>query len=526
MRHGAFSVLIARMHPARSPGQCLLVTALLVLILFTPASLPGASLSDPAVDAFNVRVGTQTFAGRYQFSTNSLLVETAEAIRELGSDIIKFSHGRDYTAQYRLTLPRSVTNLLTLARDEPSSRRVLDMPFRHYVMWAYPFSTSDAGWAKGYTPTMRANDYRELYDLTCYLLTNYNKSEKSFYLGHWEGDWYLLPNYNTATNPTPTAIRGMIDWLNNRQKAIDDARRATPHTGVSVFGYAEANRVRDAMTGRPAINQRVINAVVPNVTNLDFVSWSSYDGMNLGSAELTATLNYMESQLPTNKAAVIKGRRVWIGEYGWGASSSAAQEPLTRAYIQRLLPWGPRFILFWEIYNNEPNRNFWLIDSNHVKVPAWHLHHRFINNARLAAGRFKETHGRLPNESEFAALVTPMLDRPLPPLVSLSISNGPVSSPSGNAAILKSTITQGIYGDDCATVRVFWGRQDGGTVASQWEQSQTLAANTNFNPTLFTAQVTNLGPQAIYYFRFCASNATSQAWSPVSVREATPPRLR
>jgi len=55
-----------------------------------------ATLSDPDVDGYNVRVGTQTFAGLYQFTTNTLLVETAEAIRDLGSDIIKFYLGADY----------------------------------------------------------------------------------------------------------------------------------------------------------------------------------------------------------------------------------------------------------------------------------------------------------------------------------------------------------------------------------------------------------------------------------------------
>lgn len=498
-----------------------LAVACAASVLTTAPLIGAATLSDPAVDKYNVCVGTQTFAGLYQFTTNSLLVETAEAIRDLGSDIIKFYHGKSYPRQYRITLPANITNLVTLAHDEPSCRRVLDMPFRHFVMWVYPFSTTDSAWVYGYTPTMRANDYRELYDLTKYLLTNYNNSGKAFYFGHWEGDWYLLPNYNTATNPSPTAIQGMIDWLNNRQKAIDDAKRDTVHSNVDVFGYAEANRVLDAMSGNSNINQRVINKVVPCVTNLDFVSWSSYDGMNLGSTELTAALNFMQSQLPTNKAGSISGRRLFVGEYGWGALSSDEQEPLTRAYLQRLLPWSPRFVLFWEIYNNETNRNFWLVNSNNTKVASWHLHHRFINHARLFAARFKETNGRLPSDPEFALLMTPMLNAPLAPLVSLTLSNGIAAMQTATAAQLTGTLTQGVYGDDCATVWVFWGRQDGGTVRSAWEQSQNLGPNTNFNPVLFTAQVTNLVPQTNYYFRFYATNASGEAWAPTTSQFST-----
>src|ERR1039458_7205178 len=45
-----------------------------------------APLSDPAVDSYNVRVGTETFSGLYKFTSNTLLVETAQAITNLGSD--------------------------------------------------------------------------------------------------------------------------------------------------------------------------------------------------------------------------------------------------------------------------------------------------------------------------------------------------------------------------------------------------------------------------------------------------------
>ena len=75
------------------------------------------TLSDPAVEGWNVRVGTQTFAGLYQFTTNTLLVETAQAIAGMGSDVIKGYLGPDFPRQYHITLPGNVTNLLTLARD-------------------------------------------------------------------------------------------------------------------------------------------------------------------------------------------------------------------------------------------------------------------------------------------------------------------------------------------------------------------------------------------------------------------------
>ena len=152
------------------------------------------------------------------------------------------------------------------------------------------------------------------------------------------------------------------------------------------------------------------------------------------------------------------GERIWIGEYGWGGSQSTdQQEPTTRAYLQRLLRYGaqsPPYILFWEIYNNETNRLFCLIDSNNVKTASYYLHQRFINNARLATARFKETNGRLPNSPEFVSLVSPMLDRPLPVPVGLGVSNVAATLLSNSSARISGSLAQGIYGDDGASVSV------------------------------------------------------------------------
>jgi hypothetical protein len=147
-----------------------------------------AGLADPEVDRYNARVGSQTFSGLYQFTSNSLLVETARAMTNFGSDIIKFYLGANTVDKSGVTRPANVNSLITLARDEPNYHQVLDMPFRHFIAWAYPISTGVPFQDGNYTSTERANDYREMYDLTCYFLTNYNNSGKTFYLGHWEGD--------------------------------------------------------------------------------------------------------------------------------------------------------------------------------------------------------------------------------------------------------------------------------------------------------------------------------------------------
>ena len=484
---------------------------MLILLLAPATHCFSQRLTLPEVDAFNVRVGTQTFAPRYHFTTNTALVETANAISAMGSDVIKFYLGRGMSGQYGISLPGSITDLTRLVRDEPSVRRVFDMPFHHYVVWAYAFSVAgDAWWKGGFSATEGAKEYAEIYTLTRHFLTNYNQSGKSFYLGHWEGDWYLLNNYDTTSNPSLTAIQGMIDWLNTRQKAVDDAMRDTPHTNVAVYAYTEANRVRDAMFNGPTNNLRLVNAVLPGVTNLDFVSWSSYDGMNLPTPELTATLNYLQDHLSTNKASVIPGRRVIIGEYGWGTGD---QEPATRSFIQRLLSWAPKFILFWEMYNNEANASFWLIDSNNVQTSTYLFHERFISQAKLQAARFFETNGRLPTDSEFSTGLSPLLNQPLPLPTRLSVSNRDLRTLSADTATLEGSLLQGVYGDDCASVSVCWGRVDGGTNRAGWEFSRVIGLNTRFNTTTFSKLATNLAPKTNYFYRFCATNSAGELWA-------------
>ncbi len=500
--------------------------AVWVAVLLFPGLLPGATLSDPQVDSYNLRIGTQTFSGLYQFTTNNQLVETANAITNMGSDTIKMYLGANFPGKYNTNLPPSVTSLMTLAKNEPNCRHVLDMPFRHYIAWAYPLSNPDAPFQNvSYTATEQANDYREMYDLTHYLLTNYNNSGKTFYLGHWEGDGYLSVN-NWSTNPAPYTVTNMVLWENTRQKGVDDAKSASAYSNVNVFYYAEVNRVRDAMNNGTNNNVRAINYVIPYVTNLDFVSYSSYDAMNYDTATVYSMLDYIEAKIPTNKAAVLPPERLWIGEYGWGSYSTAAQEPLTRAYIQRLLNYGRQafpFILFWEMYNNEPNKLFCLIDSNNVKTASYYLHQNFYNKARLSVGRYQESNGRLPTASEFVSLVSSNLNQPLPAPVPLSIVHAGIPALlSASSARVLGTLTQGLYGDDCATVWVYYGRQDGGTLRSAWEQSQRVALNTNFNALTFSAVLSNLTVSTSYAFRFYATNASGEVWAPAASQFLTP----
>ncbi|HTL73653.1 MAG TPA: hypothetical protein VL863_10155, partial [bacterium] len=157
------------------------------------ALLPGAraaTLSDPAVDQYNCRMTTTLIGGGYQFTTNNMLVEGAMVLTNLGINSYKFritSDGGGY-----VTLPSNITNLMLEARDVVPYRTVFDMPtLKHYVFWCYTFANpANGSWNTGFTNSSKqTKEYNEIYALAQYFLTNYNSSGKSFYLGHWEGDW-------------------------------------------------------------------------------------------------------------------------------------------------------------------------------------------------------------------------------------------------------------------------------------------------------------------------------------------------
>src|ERR1043166_3829066 len=98
-----------------------LIPALILIAGANPS--PGASWSNPNVDTYNMHVGTQIFDGLYNFTTNSTLVEAAQAMTNMGSgNVIKFYLGSNYATKDGTPTVPGVTNLLRLARDEPSTR--------------------------------------------------------------------------------------------------------------------------------------------------------------------------------------------------------------------------------------------------------------------------------------------------------------------------------------------------------------------------------------------------------------------
>ncbi len=181
-------------------------------------------------------------------------------------------------------------------------------------------------------------------------------------------------------------------------------------------------------------------------------------------------------------------------------------------------------MLFWQIYNNEPGKAFWLIDSAGQRTPCYDLHARFLNGAKVGLGEFKQEHGRLPDDAEFGDLLAPMLNTPLPAPVSLALTNRPATNVRPDAATIPGVVRQGIYGEPWAQVFGCWGTTDGGTSLAAWQHVVDLESNSRFGVATFSTTLTGLQPSQVYYFRFHATNALAQGWSATSATFTTPPR--
>lgn len=380
-----------------------------------------AGTSRPPV--FSTAVGTQTVGVRYQFTDKSALVETAEAIQELGCDTLKIAVTPKYTDDYLMTKDPEIKSALDLVQRKPAFQQVFDMPFRNVMLWLYPFSDTKSGFFKGEIPDTEAKAiYREIYEFTAYLLKTYSGSGKSFFLGNWEGDWHMTKeSYDYNQDPAPETIRGAIQWFNLRQKAIAAAVRETKHHDVAVYYYIELNHVGKSLKNdRPTI----VNSVLPYI-NTDYVSWSSYDvsteaaklGGDAGRKIVFDALDYIEKHLPPSD---IKEKRVIMGEYGFHlgqVDDPAMQKTATANIMQWCLEWGCPFILYWEMYCNEiepstgEHRGFWLIDKDGEKQPAWYLHKEFLSKANRFVEEFEMTNGRLPSQVEYNQAASSWLEK-------------------------------------------------------------------------------------------------------------------
>lgn len=390
----------------------------LAMIAGTPAlaQSPASCAADPegAARSYNYILGTQAIGGPYQHGKGNRLIEQAENVRGMGSNLLKISLAQGAAANYGAQdAARKARSTLEYVQGAPPIQQALDMDFTYYQAWVHSFT--GANWRDGVDMTEARQYYDEMYALTAWLLERYSGTGKVFMLGNWEGDWMLLGRQDREADPSPTAIAGMIAWMKIRQLAVDNARAKVAHKDVTVYHYIEANLVRKAMEGRASIALSVLPEANP-----DLVSYSAYEAIKQSpqpdlasiSQPLEQTLAWLEGQLPAKEGLPFK-RRVFIGEYGYHADKS---KPLTvkqqymksRFVMQSAVALDVPFALIWQMYNNEyaengTSKEMSLIDESGRKRALYALHQTYLAEMQAFVAQSCRDTGTLPKAEAFRA---------------------------------------------------------------------------------------------------------------------------
>eukprot|EP00882_Tetradesmus_deserticola_P025941 GHRQ01028533.1.p1 GENE.GHRQ01028533.1~~GHRQ01028533.1.p1 ORF type:complete len:402 (+),score=109.73 GHRQ01028533.1:134-1339(+) len=278
-------------------------------------------------------VGSQVAMPLYQFTSEHNVLEAARRLLQAGSTSFKF----DLKNQRANGKPIKELNkkgwLAITTHGELPYVTLFDMPFRNFLFWAgrTPPPGRDITW----TDIDGVDVYKEMYKLVVWLLKRYNNSGKTFYIGHWEGDWCLRDSYNKSANANPKKVKAMIKLLTDKQRAVDNAKRDNPWAkNVFVWHYAEANLVEQSMKQGPgwvSMVNTVLGAVSPTI---DYVSLSlggdSLREVNPAPA-LHKALDYANAKLPAKRG--VPGPRVFIGEFYFDMRWVQAWCPYSYSYI-------------------------------------------------------------------------------------------------------------------------------------------------------------------------------------------------
>lgn len=417
--------------PARMISICMTTLFMLIAI---------SSHADDFVN-FNTRAGATTIAPGYKFdSTKTKLVEAAEKIYEMGSDVIKIEMSERVDDSDNYALPgisgRGIDSLKKLAELDPSFKTVFDMPFKYYVIWVYPLSISGSVynnyWHNGYSTAEATSEYNELKELCSYLLSQYNNSGKTFIFGFWEGDnslrlssgdpsyGYSDPGNKVIASWMQTRITGMQDWINNRQNAVEDAMSQTSHTNVATYNYLEVNLVLQTQWQQSPPYITVKDNVMSGIANVDFVSYSCWDCTSVDCSVYSNFSNWFSWSLneikskTTGKLTGPFANNIFIGEHGFNLYDASGNpvachtedEKSARAedVIQIASNFGAPFVLFWQMYDNPTSGIYagnWLINTSNQKTATYNMHKDFLKKAHTLKNATRFWLQRNPTDAEF-----------------------------------------------------------------------------------------------------------------------------
>lgn len=371
-------------------------------------------------------LGSTHVSGRYYFGEKDFLNEGADRLLELGMGGFKgwFTPGVARAYPYNSDWPEDINSLVDLART-PYFRELFEKPFNVYSFVVGEFNR--VNWKQGVSDAQRASIEEEFYQLSRYLLTQYQNSGKTFILQNWEGDNALRAWVIDDPDEYETARKGMVEWLNARQDGIARARREVGMEGVRVVGAIEMTRT--PVGRRPFDHPLVVDDVVP-YTYSDLYAFSTW-GTRLPGDEalLFDQLKYIAAKAPPSE--LYGQNNLMMGEFGayeltytnpehnypelkgkvtpgqFDDYSALGQLTANRKQFEYAMQAGVRYAFYWELYCNglrdglslsdmKPDANgfpvatpdqlkgVWLIRPDGSIVPTYHYFRNLIEGNYIA----------------------------------------------------------------------------------------------------------------------------------------------
>ena len=313
-------------------------------------------------------IGSTHVRGRYYLSQNDFLNEGADQILKMGSRVIKlwFYNGVETPGvmyPYNSQWPEVKT--LVEGAKLPYWRKLFDKPFTTYILQVMSMGKPDYYWLHGISNEDLRDEQHQIYEMTKYFLTEYKGTGKTFIFSNHETDWHLKKTNDFDLATPRDVLENAIKWFNARQAGVNQARNEVGMKGVRVFHAGEVVNVVKSMKDS---QENMVNVVLPEV-KFDLISYSAWDSTVIGGVhepgEIKDVLDYIASFAIDSE--YFGNKNVFIGEYGIPENDMGQENMMTvtKNVVQTGLEWGCPYIVYWQLYCNEPRPN--------VSIPSWKL---------------------------------------------------------------------------------------------------------------------------------------------------------
>ncbi len=263
--------------------------------------------------------------------------------------------------------------------SQPEFKKVFSLPFSTFFITMDSLNPQSLNQRKVARLNRIANQneidslYRDVYQLTRYLIEQYGKTQKTFILTNGnELDWSLTAKNHCIPNcenipADPISIKNAILWINTTHQAIEDAKKQSPKTQLKIWHSVEINKTLNHQLAT------AITKVIPN-SHQDLVGWSAYEinfwlKQNKDVPKLFINqLNYLANLTPDSSN--FGNRNIYISEIGFQENKITGSHIYTNltTLINSAFKWHMPYFVYWELYDNNCQR---FLPTNNQCVGNW-----------------------------------------------------------------------------------------------------------------------------------------------------------